>query len=119
MNHKNHENFDDVLLYVKEKTSEVEKNLPELTEQYFRFTDSAFKEGSLDEKTKQLIALSIAVYTKDHYCMVYHAKGAAEHQAEEQEVLEAIGVAIALGGGAAWSQGVTFSHDAFLHFKQQ
>ncbi|MET3682270.1 AhpD family alkylhydroperoxidase [Alkalibacillus flavidus] len=108
--------FEDILLNVKEKTHALETKLPHLTKHYYSFTESAFKPDELDAKTKQLMALSIAVYTHDRYCIVYHAKGAVDQKATEQEVLEAIGVAVGLGGGAAWSQAVTFAHDAYLHF---
>ncbi|NGP46332.1 carboxymuconolactone decarboxylase family protein [Bacillaceae bacterium SIJ1] len=80
---------------------------PQLAKQYNAFTEECFREGELSQKEKQLMALSIALATQDEYCIIYHTKGCLDHDASEQEILEAVGVSAAFAGAAAMSQGVT------------
>lgn len=90
--------------------------LPDVAKTFHAFTESCFEEGKLNEKTKQLIALAISVYAHNEYCIVYHTKGCLDAGGTEEEMLEAIGVAAALGGGSTMSQGVTVWREAFEDF---
>lgn len=83
------------------------QKMPELAHHYNAFTEACFKEGVLDQKQKQLIALGISLYSQDEYCIIYHTKGCLDQGASEEEILEAVGVTAAFGGGAAMSQAVT------------
>jgi AhpD family alkylhydroperoxidase len=83
------------------------QKMPELASHYNAFTEACFQEGALSQKDKQLIALSISLYTQDEYCIIYHVKGSLDHGATETEILEAVGVTAAFGGGAVMSQAVT------------
>ncbi len=60
---------------------------------------AAFADGAIDKKTKELLALSIAIAVRCDGCIASHARGAAKHGATEAEVAETIGVAIAMSGG--------------------
>lgn len=68
-----------------------------------KFSRSVFKEGVLDEKTKQLIAVSVAHVTQCPYCIKYHTPEALKAGATKQEVMEAIWVAAEMRAGAAYS----------------
>ncbi|MCL6571770.1 MAG: carboxymuconolactone decarboxylase family protein [Bacillus sp. (in: Bacteria)] len=85
--------------------------MPELVSAYNEFTETCFEEGEITKKNKQLIALGISVHSQDEYCIIYHTKGCLDHGCSEKEIFEAIGVAAAIGGGAAMSQGVTLVQD--------
>ena len=58
--------------------------------------------GVLDAKTRELIALAVAVTTRCDGCIASHAAAAAKAGATEAEVSEALGTAIALNAGAAY-----------------
>ncbi|TFB24036.1 carboxymuconolactone decarboxylase family protein [Filobacillus milosensis] len=112
-----HENFfDQSILDYKEGINHLKDKLPKMTQGYFDFTESCFEAGALDQKTKQLLALAISIYAQDEYCIIYHTKGAAEHQATEDEIMETVAVSAALGGGAAMAQGVTLTMDSYHHY---
>ncbi|MGM8364427.1 carboxymuconolactone decarboxylase family protein [Virgibacillus sp. W0181] len=111
--------FDQSIMDYKQGSSRLQKHLPEVVQEYFDFTEECFREGAVSEKNKQLTALGISMYAQDEYCIIYHAKGAVEHGATEEEMTEIIAVSAALGGGAAFSQGVTLAMDAFDFYKQQ
>jgi AhpD family alkylhydroperoxidase len=61
--------------------------------------------GALDAKTKELIALAIAVSKQCDGCIAAHARGAAAQGATQAEVAEALGVAILMNGGPATVHG--------------
>jgi AhpD family alkylhydroperoxidase len=67
----------------------------------------------LDAKTRELISLAVAVTTRCDGCIAFHAEGARKALATKEEVVEALGVAIALNTGAA----LVYSARAFDAFE--
>jgi len=61
----------------------------------------ALESGALDGKSKELIALGISVVEKCYPCVEYHLSAAVRNGASRSEVVEAVAVAVALGGGVA------------------
>ena len=59
------------------------------------------KANHLGPKMRELIALAVAVTTRCDGCIAVHSKAAIEHGATQEEVAEALGVAIPLNAGAA------------------
>jgi AhpD family alkylhydroperoxidase len=100
------------LLDYKVGLGEFTKRMPDLAKHYNAFTEACFKEGTLSKREKQLIALGISIFAQDEYCIIYHIKGCLDEGASEEEILEAVGVTAAFGGGAAMSQSVTLVQDA-------
>lgn len=72
---------------------------PDVMKAFAASAQTALKSGSLDTKTKELIALGIAIAVRCDDCIAFHAKAAAEQGASEAEVLETIGMAIYMGAG--------------------
>ncbi len=60
---------------------------------------AAMSDGALDRKTKELVALAIAITQKCDGCIAAHARGAARRGASRAEVAEMIGVVIMMNGG--------------------
>lgn len=94
------------------------QKMPEIASHFNAFTEACFKEGKLSQKDKQLIALGISIYSQDEYCIIYHIKGCLDQGATEEEILEAVGVTAAFGGGAAMSQAVTLVQDCLDDLQQ-
>jgi AhpD family alkylhydroperoxidase len=59
--------------------------------------------GTLDAKTKELIALAVAVTTRCDSCIATHAEAARKAGVTEAQLADAMGTAIALNAGAAYS----------------
>jgi AhpD family alkylhydroperoxidase len=66
---------------------------------------AAAAEGALSSKTKQLIALAIAVTVRCDGCIAYHVHDAVRAGASREEIMEAVGMAILMGGGPAMVYG--------------
>jgi AhpD family alkylhydroperoxidase len=81
--------------------------MPQVAESYHAFTGECFKEGALDARTKQLIALGMGLFANNEVCTYYHVREALQKGATHEEIMETVAVAAAVGGGHALSQGVT------------
>ncbi|MBS4190507.1 carboxymuconolactone decarboxylase family protein [Bacillus sp. FJAT-49705] len=106
------------ILKYKEGLGMFAEKMPELVDRYHSFTEECFKDGALTQKEKQLIALGISLHAQDEYCIMYHTKGCLDQGCSEQEILEAVGVTSAFGGGAAMSQAVTLVQDCIQELNQ-
>jgi AhpD family alkylhydroperoxidase len=71
----------------------------EVMKGFSAIAQAALKPGSLDVKTKELIALAISVAVRCDDCIAFHAKAAVEHGATRDEILETLGMAIYMGAG--------------------
>ena len=78
---------------------------PKQIETWRAFSRSVFKEGVLDEKTKQLIAVAVAHVTQCPYCIKAHVPQAMRKGATKEEIMEAIWVAAEMRAGAAYAHG--------------
>ncbi len=93
---------------------ELRQMIPDVLQGFTQLHLAAMAEGSLSTKMKELIALAIAISHRCDGCIASHARGAAKQGATEQEVAEAIGVAILMTGGPA----TTYGPRAFAAFKE-
>ncbi|OLL31665.1 alkylhydroperoxidase [Burkholderia sp. SRS-W-2-2016] len=82
---------------------------------YKALDGAAAKGGHLDAKTRELIALAVAVTTRCDGCIAVHSAAAVKAGASRDEVAEALSVAIALNAGAA----LVYSARALDAFGQQ
>jgi AhpD family alkylhydroperoxidase len=102
----------------KEGLGMFTQKMPKIAKHFNAFTEACFEEGKLSQKEKQLIALGISIFSQDEYCIIYHTKGCLDQGATEDEILEAIGVTAAFGGGAAMSQAVTLVQECITDLNE-
>jgi AhpD family alkylhydroperoxidase len=74
---------------------------PESVGGYMMASGAGAKTNHLDAKTRQLISLAVAVSTRCDGCISVHTAEAVKEGANEAEIAEALGVAIAMNAGAA------------------
>jgi AhpD family alkylhydroperoxidase len=75
---------------------------------------AALAPKALDVKTKELVALGIAVAIRCDDCIGFHVKAALEQGASREEVLETLGMAIYMGAGPS----VMYANHALEAFEQ-
>ncbi len=78
---------------------------PDAYRAFLEFDRTAFADGALPLKTKELIALAIAHVTQCPWCIDAHAGRALKAGATDAEIGEVTFVAMAMAAGAAWSHG--------------
>ncbi len=76
---------------------------PHIHDAFSTFSESAFAEGALPTKTKQLMAVTAAHVTQCPYCIRSHTKAALRHGATAEEIMEAIWVAAEMRAGGAYA----------------
>ncbi len=83
----------------------LDKKLPETADAFSKMRDSIFKDSALDRKTKELIAVASSVLMRCEYCTEAHSKRALLNGSSEDEIAEAIAVAmfIACGSQIGWT----------------
>ena len=69
------------------------------------FDKAAMADGVIPAKTKELIALGVALTTQCPYCLEIHTKRAKTAGCSEAEIAETVLVAAALRAGAAVTHG--------------
>jgi AhpD family alkylhydroperoxidase len=87
-------------------------------ESLLRLEEKAFRDGALEKKTKELMALSISIVTKCEPCMEWHLNQALLAGAKDEEIYETIDVAIEMGGGQAGAY-ARFVLKALEYFKEK
>lgn len=91
----------DLLKEIHEHTRGLRQHIGEVYAGFTQMHRAAYADGALSGKTKELMALAIAVHDHCDGCIASHARAAARKGATPEEVAEAIGVAIQMGGGPA------------------
>lgn len=76
---------------------------PDLVKGFSALSAGAAKTQFLDAKTRELIALAVAVTTHCDGCIDAHVRKAQAAGATKAEMAEALGVAVALNAGAAFT----------------
>lgn len=107
----------EILDELRPSVRSLREHIPAVFEGHAALSGAVFVDDALDAKTKELIALAIAVVKQCDGCIASHARGAARRGATAAEVAEALGVAILVNGGPAIVHGPR-AFDAFQEFAQ-
>ncbi len=86
---------------LRKNMARLGKELPAVVAGFGRLHGAATTGGALDARTKELMALAIAIAIRCEGCIAYHMQDALETGASRKEVLDTIGVAVLMGGGPA------------------
>ncbi len=79
----------------------IGKLSPETVKGYAALSTAGAKTAQLDGKTRELIALAVAVTLRCDGCIVVHVEAARKLGATAEELAEALGVAVSINAGAA------------------
>ena len=83
---------------LKGRIGEIGKLSPDTVKGYATLANAGAQTNHLDAKTRELIALAVAVTTRCDGCITVHVDAALKHGASREE---ALGVAVSLNAGAA------------------
>ena len=78
---------------------ELRAGAPEQMKAFSALAKAALEAKALDTKTKELIALAIAVAIRCDGCVAFHAEAAVKQGASRDEVMETMGMAVYMGAG--------------------
>ena len=87
---------------------------PEMMKGFGDLASAATKDGVLDKKTKELIALALGVAARCDGCLGFHTQALAKLGATKREIVETLGMAVYMGGGPS----LMYAADAMIAFEQ-
>ena len=83
------------------RIGELAKLTPGTLHGYKALSGAGQQTNRLGAKTRELIALAVAVTTRCDGCITVHTDAALKAGASREEIAEALGVAVAVNAGAA------------------
>ena len=107
-------NYTDITKRISGDLKKLRNDIPETMQAFSALAKAATRDGALDKKTKELIALSIGIATRCDGCIGFHTEALVRLGATRQEVEEALGMAVYMGGGPS----LMYAADAISAFEQ-
>jgi AhpD family alkylhydroperoxidase len=99
---------------VSKSLTRFREDMPDVMKAFGALGQSGLRGGTLDAKTKELIALSLGVAGHCDACIAFHTKTLVQLGATRAEIEEALGVCVYMGGGPS----LMYAADALAAFEQ-
>jgi len=93
------QSWTDKLRGLGRSTGKLAAGSPDTMKAFGGLAAAATKDGALDKKTKELMAIAISICIRCEGCIAYHTNNAIKAGATRAEMLESINVAVEMGGG--------------------
>jgi AhpD family alkylhydroperoxidase len=93
--------FNQLTVDVNKSLGTLNQQVPDVLKQFQGLGKAATAESTLSTKTKELIALAIGVSKQCDACIAFHTQKLIKLGATREEISEALGVAVYMGGGPA------------------
>jgi AhpD family alkylhydroperoxidase len=107
-------NYPEITKRISGSLKTLRKDLAETMQGFSALAQGATKDGALDKKTKELIALAIGVSTRCDGCIGFHTEALVKLGATLAEIEETLGMAVYMGGGPS----LMYAADALLAYQQ-
>jgi AhpD family alkylhydroperoxidase len=91
--------YPDITKRISANIKTLRKDIPDTMSGFSAMAQAASKDGVLDRKTKEFIALAIGIATRCDACIGFHVEALVRLGATKAEVEECLGMAIYMGGG--------------------
>ena len=92
----------------------LSKEIPDTFKGFSIMGNEAKKNGLIDEKTKEFVALGIAISTRCESCIGFHVESLIRLKTTRDELIEVLAMCSYMGGGPS----ITFSTKALEAFDQ-
>lgn len=86
---------------IQQRFAEIGRTNHEIVKGYRGLSDAGNQSNLLGPKMRELIALAVAVTRQCDGCIIVHTDAAIKQGATREEIIEALGVAVAVNAGAA------------------
>lgn len=93
------EKFTEKTQEISAQITKLRKEIPDVMAGFSALAQAATKDGVLDKKSKELIAIALAVANHCPGCIGFHSQTLVKLNTTRQELLETLGMAIYMGGG--------------------
>ncbi|CAG4883120.1 Alkyl hydroperoxide reductase AhpD [Georgfuchsia toluolica] len=92
-------NYRDLTRSISKNLGTLRKDVPDVMKGFSELAAAATRDGVLDKKTKEFIALALGVAAHCDACIGFHVQALVRLGATKAELEEALGMAVYMGGG--------------------
>jgi AhpD family alkylhydroperoxidase len=92
-------NYREITKHISANIAKLRADLPDTMKGFGLMSLAATRDGALDKKTKELIALALGVAAHCDGCIGFHVDSLIKLGATRAEVEETLGMAVYMGGG--------------------
>ena len=109
--------FQTITKELSSQLAKMHKDMPEVMAGFSALGKAATKDGVLDKKAKELIAISLAVANHCPACIGFHVQTLIKLGTSREELQEAMGMAVYMGGGPSlmYAAEALNAYDEFNH----
>ena len=107
-------NYIDITKRISGDLRKLRQDIPDTMKAFSALAQAAGRDGALDRKTKELVALAIAIATRCDGCIGFHMEALVRLGATREEVEETLGMTIYMGGGPS----LMYAADAISAFEE-
>ena len=106
--------YPDITKDISASLKVLRKEIPDTLQGFSTLAQAAKKDGALDMKTKEFIAMALGVAARCDGCIGFHAEELVKLGATKAELSEVLGMAVYMGGGPS----LMYAADAIKAFDQ-
>ena len=107
-------NYPEITRQISTNLRKLRNDIPDTMKGFAALAQAATRDGALDKKTKELIALALGVAARCDGCIGFHTEALVKLGATREEVEEALGMAVYMGGGPS----LMYAADAIAAYEQ-
>ena len=106
--------YKDITRDISATLGKLRKEIPDVMTAFGGLSQAATKDGAIDKKTKELIAMALAVAARCDGCIGFHSQALVKLGVSREALLETLGMAIYMGGGPS----LMYAAEALEAFEQ-
>jgi AhpD family alkylhydroperoxidase len=107
-------NYVDITRNISANLKKLRSDIPDTMKGFSALAQAATRDGALDKKTKELIALALGVAAHCDGCIGFHTEALVKLGTTRQEIEETLGMAVYMGGGPS----LMYAADAIAAYEQ-
>ncbi|PIT03395.1 alkylhydroperoxidase [Bradyrhizobium nitroreducens] len=107
-------NYVDITRNISANLKKLRNDIPDTMKGFSALAQAATRDGALDKKTKELMALALGVAAHCDGCIGFHAEALVKLGATREEIEETLGMAVYMGGGPS----LMYAADAIAAYEQ-
>ncbi|GLR95806.1 MULTISPECIES: carboxymuconolactone decarboxylase family protein [Bradyrhizobium] len=107
-------NYVDITRDISANLKKLRSDISDTMKGFALLAQAATRDGALDKKTKELIALALGVAAHCDGCIGFHTEALVKLGATRQEIEETLGMAVYMGGGPS----LMYAADAIAAYEQ-
>jgi AhpD family alkylhydroperoxidase len=92
-------NYQDITQSISTSLAKLRVDTPDVMKAFSMLAQAASKDGALDKKTKELIALALGIAAHCDGCIGFHMQALVKLGVTRAELEETLGMTVYMGGG--------------------